>query len=40
MLVSPRDHLGERLRYAVLEYTKLIDSSEITQDDWIRIASG
>ncbi len=38
-LVTPRFAQGRRVRYAVLEYETLIDSSEIEPKDWIRIAA-
>ncbi|GAA6007005.1 hypothetical protein JCM11491_001474 [Sporobolomyces phaffii] len=37
-LVTPRSAHGKRIRYAVWEYDTLIDSSEISPTDWLRIA--
>ena len=39
-LVTPRNYAGQRLKYVIYEYETLIDSSEIGQDDFIRIATG
>ncbi|EIN07193.1 L-asparaginase [Punctularia strigosozonata HHB-11173 SS5] len=42
-LITPRPALhgngGKRIRYAVLEWNPLLDSSNIEIDDWIRIAT-
>ncbi|KAK4058501.1 hypothetical protein OIO90_000663 [Microbotryomycetes sp. JL221] len=38
-LVTPRTAQGKRIRYAIHEYEKLIDSSEVELKDWIRIAT-
>ncbi|KAM0788513.1 hypothetical protein ACM66B_001643 [Microbotryomycetes sp. NB124-2] len=38
-LVTPRTAQGKRIRYAIHEYDKLIDSSEVELGDWIRIAT-
>lgn len=38
-LVTPRFAQGKRVRYAILEYETLIDSSEIEPRDWIQIAT-
>ncbi|GAA6058789.1 hypothetical protein JCM10212_001905 [Sporobolomyces blumeae] len=38
-LVTPKSAHGKRIRYAVWEYEKLIDSSEIEPGDWLRIAA-
>ncbi|KAK4053465.1 hypothetical protein OIV83_001632 [Microbotryomycetes sp. JL201] len=38
-LVTPRTAQGKRIRYAIHEYEKLIDSSEVELRDWIRIAT-
>ncbi|SCV67846.1 BQ2448_5457 [Microbotryum intermedium] len=38
-LVTPRTAQGKRIRYAVYEYQKLIDSSEVELSDYIRMAS-
>ena len=37
-LVTPRMANGKRVRYAVLEYDPLLDSSEMDIPDWIRLA--
>ncbi|SCZ93091.1 BZ3500_MvSof-1268-A1-R1_Chr6-2g08455 [Microbotryum saponariae] len=37
-LVTPRTAQGKRIRYAIYEYQKLIDSSEVELSDYIRMA--
>ncbi|PWN44635.1 asparaginase-domain-containing protein [Ceraceosorus guamensis] len=37
-LITPRMADGRRVRYAVLEYDPLLDSSEMDLDDWLRLA--
>lgn len=37
--MTPKSAHGKRIRYAIWEYEKLIDSSEIAPGDWLRIAS-
>lgn len=39
-LVTPASHSGQRLKYVIYEYEKLIDSSEVGLNDFIRIAEG
>ncbi|KAN0061614.1 hypothetical protein ACQY0O_006462 [Thecaphora frezii] len=38
-LITPRGANGKRVRYAVLEYDPLLDSSEMDIPDWIRMAA-
>ncbi|KAI0221491.1 hypothetical protein L0F63_001653 [Massospora cicadina] len=38
-LVTPRSLYGKRMHYAIKEYAKLLDSSNITIKDWIRMAT-
>ncbi|EPQ31768.1 uncharacterized protein PFL1_01100 [Pseudozyma flocculosa PF-1] len=38
-LITPRGANGKRVRYAVLEYDPLLDSSEMDIPDWIRLAT-
>ncbi|PWN49468.1 asparaginase-domain-containing protein [Violaceomyces palustris] len=37
-LITPRGANGKRVRYAVLEYDPLLDSSEMDMPDWIRLS--
>jgi len=38
-LITPRGVNGKRVRYAVLEYDPLLDSSEMDIPDWIRLST-
>ncbi|GAB7342968.1 hypothetical protein MBLNU457_g1071t1 [Dothideomycetes sp. NU457] len=38
-LITPRGANGKRVRYAVLEYDPLLDSSEMDIPDWIRLST-
>ena len=38
-LVTPSSLYNKRIRYSVLEYTPLLDSCNITMNDWVKIAS-
>ena len=39
-LVTPKNFSGQRLKYVIYEYEKLIDSSEVGLEDFVRIAEG
>ncbi|KAI8372952.1 asparaginase-domain-containing protein [Radiomyces spectabilis] len=38
-LITPVSLYGKRIRYSVLEYEPLLDSSNMTMSDWVRIAA-
>jgi lysophospholipase len=38
-LVTPPSLWGKRILYSILEYTPLLDSSNMTMSDWVKIAS-
>ncbi|CAI2171130.1 13868_t:CDS:10 [Funneliformis geosporum] len=38
-LITPPSLVGKRIRYSVIEYEPLLDSCNMTSDDWIRIAT-
>ncbi|RIA95047.1 asparaginase-domain-containing protein [Glomus cerebriforme] len=38
-LISPPSLVGKRIRYSIIEYEPLLDSCNMSSDDWIRIAS-
>ncbi|KDQ07062.1 hypothetical protein BOTBODRAFT_70609 [Botryobasidium botryosum FD-172 SS1] len=38
-LVTPKTGTGKRIRYVVLEWQPLLDSSNVEIDDWVRIAT-
>ncbi|KAI9592488.1 asparaginase-domain-containing protein [Syncephalis fuscata] len=38
-LIMPQSMYGKRIRYAILEYDPLLDSSNMTMDGWIQIAT-
>lgn len=38
-LVTPTSWYGKRTRYSILEYEKLLDSSNMTMSDWVKIAT-
>ena len=37
-LQSPRSLFGKRIRYSILEYYELLDSSNMTMVEWVKIA--
>ncbi|KAI7854181.1 asparaginase-domain-containing protein [Circinella umbellata] len=37
-LITPVSLYGKRIRYSILEYDPLLDSCNMTMDDWVRIA--
>ncbi|CAO3636165.1 unnamed protein product [Cunninghamella blakesleeana] len=37
-LITPISLYGKRIRYSILEYEPLLDSCNMTMDDWVRIA--
>ncbi|KAI8617119.1 asparaginase-domain-containing protein [Chytriomyces sp. MP71] len=39
VLVTPRSMYGKRIRYSILEYDPLMDSSNMTMKDWVKIAT-
>ncbi|KAJ3394202.1 hypothetical protein HDU84_009522 [Entophlyctis sp. JEL0112] len=39
VLTTPRSLYGKRIRYSVLEYDPLLDSSNMTMKDWVKIAT-
>ncbi|KAJ3116913.1 hypothetical protein HK100_000933 [Physocladia obscura] len=39
VLVTPRSLYGKRVKYSVLEYDPLMDSSNMTMKDWVKIAT-
>lgn len=38
-LITPASLYGKRIRYSVLEYDPLLDSSNMTMQDWVKIAT-
>eukprot|EP00842_Homolaphlyctis_polyrhiza_P000206 jgi/Hompol1/1186/HPOL_005530-RA len=38
-LISPPSLYGKRIKYSIIEYDPLLDSSNITMSDWIKIAT-
>nr|KAJ3422761.1 hypothetical protein HK105_006440 [Polyrhizophydium stewartii] len=38
-LVSPPSLYGKRIKYSILEYDPLLDSSNMTMSDWVKIAT-
>ena len=38
-LVTPKSLYNKRIRYSILEYSPLLDSCNITMNDWVKIAS-
>ncbi|KAI8845244.1 asparaginase-domain-containing protein [Chytriomyces cf. hyalinus JEL632] len=39
ILVTPRTMYGKRIKYSILEYDPLMDSSNMTMKDWVKIAT-
>ncbi|CED85422.1 Asparaginase [Phaffia rhodozyma] len=39
LVTPPVDKSGRRIRYCILEYSPLIDSSNVSNKDWIRLAT-
>jgi lysophospholipase len=38
-LMTPCSLYGKRIRYAIMEYERLLDSSDMNMEDWVRIAT-
>ncbi|KAJ3062876.1 hypothetical protein HDU98_001294 [Podochytrium sp. JEL0797] len=39
VLVTPTSLYGKRIKYSILEYDPLMDSSNMTMEDWVKIAT-